>query len=935
MKYVSLILLLFASFSLQAQSGNYFLSHYSPGKDRFDNVCFDMVQAGNGVMYFATQSGVMQFDGLNWNLIPGTGAVYSLQVHEDVIYWAGTSGYGTIDDDTNSFPQIITLSKGVKDVFQTIAVKDRTCFVNESSLYILTRGQQKETVIRRTDATGSFTNIFELFGMVFVTTELGGILKIQNNQLVPSGLGLPTDAPVIFAHHFENRYLLGLADNRLYIVGENLKPRQLKLEDEAYANASVLVSARWVNQDMFALGTLRGGLMFVHATTGRTQEIINYTTGLPDDEVFALMSDKNQCIWAAHEYGFTRVAPYLPFRSFGHYPGLQGNLLCVLSRDADVYVGTSLGLYKLEKEDVYDEKVYYVESASAPQKQPIHNAPAKRTDPVKTSASTETKPAATTEAQTETATKNQGFFKFLRKKKARQNGSSNESTPAPIESVPEDAPAEATKSMPVTAGSAGAKQKRTQRVLRSSQYVYKKVNGIGAKITHLLNVEGNVVAAGLGGAYEVDGLQATPLATEPIRFAFASNEGLLFLATYDDKVQTLQYAMDRWQNLTILDGLHDQINYMFQGVGKEVWLCALDNIYRVDVTSVAAPEIETLTINNPNFEDYVGVASSRQVLLANSHGFLKYDRVKRAFEALDTLKRKEAISYFADGGHVWYRDIHNWKWLGQTPKESNLHLLNLFRNLRFIRSDENPENLWIITGNNELYKFYGDRFIPYDRGYPIILKSVRNGETRVADRHELVFEQDQSSLVFEIVQPDYLASKSIEYRYQVKGLDDDDWTEWSSANSTVNFPYLPAGDYQLVVQARDIFGKVQDLDAVSFEILPPYWQRPWFYLLEVLFFASLVVLSVRLSTRYRFVSRILTLLTIIMLIQLIEVLVGDAIGSKDSPVIDFFAQVFVAFLVLPLEGFLRNFMLRSLDSPNRLHRFINRISNTAEQQQEP
>ncbi len=58
-----------------------------------------------------------------------------------------------------------------------------------------------------------------------------------------------------------------------------------------------------------------------------------------------------------------------------------------------------------------------------------------------------------------------------------------------------------------------------------------------------------------------------------------------------------------------------------------------------------------------------------------------------------------------------------------------------------------------------------------------------------------------------------------------------------------------------------------------------------------------------------------------MLIQLLQTTVGGAIGGKESPVMDFFVQVFVAFLVLPVEGVLRNFMLRSLDSPSRLRRF--------------
>jgi len=201
MKHALAIALLFVTFTLSAQSGNYFLSHFSPTKDRFDNVCFDMVQTANGLMYFATQGGIIQFDGLNWNLIPGTGAVYSLQVSGDVLYWAGAAGYGTIGEDDNGLPHIVTLSKGAKDVFQVIAVKDKACFVTEGNLFVLAQGQQNVIDIRRTETTGSFINIFELFGMLFVNTE-HGVFKIQNDKLVPSTLALPAGAQGSFSRHF-------------------------------------------------------------------------------------------------------------------------------------------------------------------------------------------------------------------------------------------------------------------------------------------------------------------------------------------------------------------------------------------------------------------------------------------------------------------------------------------------------------------------------------------------------------------------------------------------------------------------------------------------------------------------------------------------------------------------------------------------------------
>ena len=178
-----------------------------------------------------------------------------------------------------------------------------------------------------------------------------------------------------------------------------------------------------------------------------------------------------------------------------------------------------------------------------------------------------------------------------------------------------------------------------------------------------------------------------------------------------------------------------------------------------------------------------------------------------------------------------------------------------------------------------------------------------------------------------MIQPDYLAAESTEYRFQLDGLEKN-WSAWSNTNNTIDFPYLPPGDYSLRVQARDIFGNVQELDAVSFEVVPPYWQRTWFYALEFLLFASLVVLSFRLSTRYHVISRLLSLLTIILLIQFIQTVIGETFETRASPVMDFFIQVLVAVLILPVEGYLRNLLLQSVEPGSILHRLIPTKENT-------
>jgi hypothetical protein len=252
--------------------------------------------------------------------------------------------------------------------------------------------------------------------------------------------------------------------------------------------------------------------------------------------------------------------------------------------------------------------------------------------------------------------------------------------------------------------------------------------------------------------------------------------------------------------------------------------------------------------------------------------------------------------------------------LGTLNEQSNLQLLNLFSDLRFISSDQTPDNLWLVTRKNELYRFYGEKITPYERGYPVYLKSIVSGEKRVRFSNDIEIGENDGALLFGVVQPDYTGVEAIEYRFMLNGLNQE-WSDWSSENNSFDFPYLPPGRYSLQVQSRNIFGKVADMKTVSFQVLPPYWQRSWFYAMEFFVFAGLVILSYRLSTRYRFISRLLMLITIILLIEFIQTVAGATFASKESPVMDFFIQVGVALVILPIESYLRNLMLRSIGSP--------------------
>ena len=124
--------LLISSQAVWGQSGNYFLSHHTPSDENIDYLSFDIVQNGKGVIYFANKSGIVEFDGRNWNVIEAPGAIYSLAIAEgDELYVGGLTGFGKLYD-TRFICEInysLTVLHNVKT--QVVNVLVRRCVVRK------------------------------------------------------------------------------------------------------------------------------------------------------------------------------------------------------------------------------------------------------------------------------------------------------------------------------------------------------------------------------------------------------------------------------------------------------------------------------------------------------------------------------------------------------------------------------------------------------------------------------------------------------------------------------------------------------------------------------------------------------------------------------------------------------------------------------------
>lgn len=896
----------------RAQHGHYFLSHYSPGQDQIDHAAFDMVQDLRGVLYFATRGGILQFDGKHWDLLPAYGAVYALEIDtKGKIFWAGAHGFGVLKEDIDGSLTAVVLSKpGQHNFYRIMTLSQEVYFLNEEAVFIYNEGTAVASVPFARDQI-SPTLLFELFGQPYAATDEGEIFSIEKNNFTHVAFGDRNKLPVVFTSRLDDYYLIGTEDSKLFLFQEDESLREIALRDTAYLQASVVVTGSWVNNRLIALGTLRGGVVFVNPMSGQTEEIINYYTGLPDNEIFSLITDKNHNIWVSHDYGFTCIAPFLPFRSFSHYKGLDGTLLCATSFQNQVYTGTSLGLYSLEEEDVYDEMAYYVtvrERVSATGKE------------AKPAAQRATPNHDVIEEQPE---KKRGLFSFLKKNRKK----------TPVNKAPIKAPADPQKS-PAAQTDAQVHYitrhiKKTKKVLRSSQFAYKKVAGMDAKVTHLKEINGQLMAAGLSGAYVVQGQQSQPVLEEPVRYMTGTSDGRLLISTYSNEIKMFRYDSGRWQQGPVLVEMADEVTNIIETPDGKLWLFTADLLYVITLAEDHVKDIKHIDLKNVGYLETAGVVWGNDVLITSKAGFFQVDQQRHRLVHIDSLSAPK--TYFASAGNIWYQDIHTWRMLGQGSQHRNVHMLNICQDIRYIASDTRAEDVWVITAGNELYKFYvGKNQNPsIINPYPLHLRAVVQADKKVAFHATVNVEEEAGRLSFEVVQPQYIAAMATEYRFFLNGIDDE-WSEWST-NSRIDYPYLPPGHYTLEVQSRNIFDEVQLMAPVTFQVKPPYWKTPWFYALELAFFTVLVVLSLKISGRYRIISRVLSMLTIIMLMEFIQTVAGYTFSTGSSPVIDFLLQVAVAFMVLPVEGLLRNLMLRSTDQRNNfLHavRVLNRLGKT-------
>jgi ligand-binding sensor domain-containing protein len=151
-----------------------------------------------------------------------------------------------------------------------------------------------------------------------------GLMTLERDSLVPAQeLHSIAQETVYFMIPFDTGdILIGTRASGLFISDGN-RTRPFATDADEFLKKNQMYHAAMLADGRFAIGTLRGGVVIIDKN-GRIRETLNQSTGLTDDGVYYLYTDRQQSLWLGLSNGIAHVETPSSLSHFGESSGIPG-----------------------------------------------------------------------------------------------------------------------------------------------------------------------------------------------------------------------------------------------------------------------------------------------------------------------------------------------------------------------------------------------------------------------------------------------------------------------------------------------------------------------------------------------------------------------------------------------------------------------------------
>jgi DNA-binding CsgD family transcriptional regulator len=322
---------------------NYDKNLYGKGSQTWQTVPFN-----SRWVYFANKNGLIEFNGISWNLFPlnngsDVRSVYPSKKHQR-IYVGGINEFGFFEPNEKGKLIYTCLSDLLRkrdlqigNIWKIYEIDNIIFFQGDTKIVKYSEGKIASFDAHRKIDCSDLIN-----GIIYVGTNEGVFILAGNIFLPLKGAELFNSKRIRGFLPYKNGVLIVTAYDGLYFFDGN-SVHLFKTGVEPFMQRNEVFCAA-SSGNMIALGTVHKGILLIDLQR-QTVKYFNENNGLRNNTVLSLGFDKENNLWAGLDNGIDYICLNSPFTNLYSYPYSFGTGYTALLSDKYLYLGTNRGLY--------------------------------------------------------------------------------------------------------------------------------------------------------------------------------------------------------------------------------------------------------------------------------------------------------------------------------------------------------------------------------------------------------------------------------------------------------------------------------------------------------------------------------------------------------------------------------------------------------------
>jgi DNA-binding CsgD family transcriptional regulator/ligand-binding sensor domain-containing protein len=349
----TLILLLFLQFKGFSQVKNigipdiknYKRSEYKGGTQNWS-----IDQDKNGNIYFANNSGLIQFDGSNWHKysLPNKSEIRSLKIDAlGRIFVGGNNEFGYFKNDEKGILKYHSLynllspidKENINLIWRIHIFNGEVIFQSFSKVFFL-----KNEKVTTLTAPHKFQFSFLVNNRLYFQDKTLGVLEYKNRRLTAiKGTTVFNDKEIWSLFPLSNNKLLYATLEKGLFVSENGIIKPWATEANEFIKKNTSLGGSIIKNKFIILNSVLDGAIICDLN-GKIIQHLNRQKGIQNNTILASFVDNKSNIWLGLDNGITLINENSPFSYFDYSYNI-GTVYASTMYNGNLYVATNQGLF--------------------------------------------------------------------------------------------------------------------------------------------------------------------------------------------------------------------------------------------------------------------------------------------------------------------------------------------------------------------------------------------------------------------------------------------------------------------------------------------------------------------------------------------------------------------------------------------------------------